>query len=362
MLRDYLLIATRLRLFCLLIIKHGISLQPSNIFRFLFLLQSSVSSSFLAFREHITQGSAIRKTPVPRDPVFIVGHWRTGSTFLHQLFSCDPGLKVPSLLECTYPESFMTSRKFIAPVMNHFLPKKRPMDNVDLGVDDPQEDEYALFRMTGFSPLEKLIFPRTDRYFLFDTDDFLPDGPKRVRWEQAFKYFARKLTLHSGKRIIFKNPFHSLRIPTLLKLFPDARFIHIYRDPRAVIPSTRHMWTVVGHENALRKEWQPPTTEDIISYFDFFMDRTYESLDALPEEKYTEIRFEDLEEDPSGTMYSLYKKLGIDFTSSYAGQLEKFLRKTAAYKKNTYKKSSTLDEQICNSLHRQMERGGYIKK
>ncbi len=362
MLKDYLLIATRLKLFFLLILRNGISLKPSNILRFLFLLQSSITSSLLAFREHIVYGRATKNTPIPTNPVFIVGHWRTGTTFLHQMFNCDPGLKTPTLLECTYPESFMASKNIIAPVMNHFLPKNRPMDNVRLGVDDPQEDEYALFRMSGFSPLEKLIFPHSGRYFLLDTRDYMPNESKRKKWEQKFLYFAKKLTLHSGKRIVFKNPFHSLRIPTLLKLFPDALFIHIYRDPRTVIPSTKHMWTVVGNENALRKEWKPPLPEEIITHFDYFMNRTNESLAALPREKQIEVRFEDLEKDPVATMKSIYTHFGLEFTDSLTSQLEEFLKQTATYKKNTYKKNSTLNDEISKSLYKHMERGGYIKK
>jgi hypothetical protein len=296
-------------------------------------------------------GRKIKRARIPSDPVFIVGHWRTGSTLLHQLFSCDPQFIVPTLLQCTYPDSFLSSKKFIAPVMKRFLPDKRPMDNVVLGPDVPQEDEYALFRLTGFSPVERLIFPHSSRYFILGDDDFLPDKLKLQQWKRALVHFATKLHMDSaGERIIFKNPFHSIRISVLREMFPNALFIHTYRDPRVVIPSTIHMWTVVGNDNTLRREWKPPLLEDVITGFDNIMASIHRELSGLPKEKYIEVCFEELERYPVKMIQKIYSHFRFDFSENIKTRLESFLKKTAGYKKNTYNLSMEQEEAISTKL------------
>ncbi len=361
MLKSYFIIATRLKIFLQLILRNGVSFHPKFLLRLPFLFQSSVWTSFLVFRENIMFGRKIKKTRIPNDPIFIIGHWRTGSTLLHQLFSCDPQFIVPTLLQCTYPDSFLGSKKFIAPVMKQFLPEKRPMDNVLLGHGDPQEDEYALFRLTTFSPLERLIFPHSSDYFILGDEDFLPEGPHLQKWKQALIHFATKLHMDSsGERIVFKNPFHSPRISVLKEMFPNARFIHTYRDPRVVIPSTMHMWKVVGNENTLRREWSPPQLEDVIKGFDTIVNRVDKEFSVLPEDKYVEVCFEELEKDPVKMIQKIYSHFGFDISESCQSRLEAFLKKTSGYKKNKYNLDKEQEDIICSRLKGYMERFGYL--
>ncbi|MET0668031.1 MAG: sulfotransferase, partial [Methyloceanibacter sp.] len=42
-------------------------------------------------------------------PVFILGHWRTGTTLLHDLFAEDPNLAFPTTYECFFPHHFLIS-------------------------------------------------------------------------------------------------------------------------------------------------------------------------------------------------------------------------------------------------------------
>jgi len=69
----------------------------------------------------------LNETPVPEDPVFIVGHWRTGSTFLHQLMAQDPRMTTPTLFQVALPEQFLVSHHFYEPVLKTLMGKSRPM-------------------------------------------------------------------------------------------------------------------------------------------------------------------------------------------------------------------------------------------
>lgn len=338
-------------IFLRLVLRNGVSFNPKYLLRLPFLFQSSIWSSFLGFREKVMYGRKIKRAKIPNDPIFIVGHWRTGSTLLHQLFSCDPQFIVPTLLQCTYPDSFLSSKKFIAPVMKWFLPEKRPMDNVLLGPNDPQEDEYALLRMSTYSPLERVVFPHSADYFILGDETFLPQEPGLTKWKKAFFHFTRKLHIDSaGERVVFKNPFHSLRIPILREMFPNAMFIHTYRDPRAVIPSTIHMWTVVGRENTLRRQWRPPAFENVISGFDVITTRIKDELSGLPKDKYIEVCFEKLEMEPQNEVKKIYSHFGFDFSEEFNSRLDAFLKRISGYKKNIYNQSKEQDQIIRTKL------------
>ena len=183
--------------------KNSISCRPKYLFRFLFLAQSALWSDLFSWIEWKRYGKKIESTPVPEDPIFIIGHWRTGTTLLHQFMNLDPNLGAPTLFQVAEPNCFISSYHYYAPVFSALLSKKRPMDNVRLGKDEPQEDEYAIYRITDFSPIERLVFPKNSSYFLLDYNSFLPEGEKeRKEWEEQLCFFFRKLFYFHGKRIV----------------------------------------------------------------------------------------------------------------------------------------------------------------
>ena len=181
--------------------RNTISFHPKYLFRLFFLFQSACWSSLFALIDKSRFAKsldAIDKIPAP---VFIIGHWRTGTTLLHKLMSLDPNLIAPTLFDVAIPEGFLSSYKFYKPIMQLMVSKHRPMDMVKMGIDEPQEDEYAIFRMTDFSPLERLIFPQSPGYFLLSCDSFLPEGEKKVEWEKSFYYFSRNFFTYQEKRL-----------------------------------------------------------------------------------------------------------------------------------------------------------------
>ncbi len=338
----------------------GLHPHPRRLLRLFFLLQGSAWTSLLNWRERRVHGKRIAAAPVPDDPVIIVGHWRTGSTWLHQLMSCDPRLRAPTLYDCIYPDSLFTARRYVEPLMRAAMGSRRPMDNVVLGLDEPQEDEWASFRMSGISPMERFLFPRQGRYFLLDEQALLSRGEELVRWEQALRRFVAKLQLASGgRRVLLKNPFHSLRIPILERLFPRARYVHILRDPRRVVPSTVHMWSVVGRQNAMRAAWRPPRAEEVAQGLDRLLRRCEADLAALPSERWTRLRFEDLERDPLGQLRGLYERLGLELAPLMDREIGRRLAQTANFRKNRYPADELRDAMVRKRLGWQMERDGY---
>lgn len=307
-----------------LVLRHGVS--PGCLRRLAFLAEAGLGGTLLG-AEPLGVGAV-------EDPLIILGHWRTGTTLLHQLLDHDPRFAAPTLLQTVYPAAFKGALLRAAPKMRIALPETRPMDQVRLGLEEPQEDEGALWRLCGLSPLERLVFPEDERYFLNGDLDFLPPPSELPRWEQALLGFVRRVAEHTGRRVVLKNPFHSVRVPVLERLFPNARYLRIHRDPREVIPSTVHMWTLVGEQNRLRRAGGPPALDDVITVFEGMQAKMERDLKAVPAERQTLLRFSDLETRPTETVGAAMEAIGVGLPAASEQAVRAFAESVRGYKKN----------------------------
>jgi hypothetical protein len=168
------------------------------------------------------------------DPVFIVGFWRSGTTVLHELVNACGGWVTSQTWQCFHPSTcFLTGPP--APT----AAVKRPMDQGVIAADGPQEDEFALLLLGEPSIYRGLIDPR--RLLECGTASWSQDGGDLSRWQD----FVRGIAAGGGGRLLLKSPGHTFRIPTLRRLFPDARFVWIGRHPGEVLASNARMWTAM---------------------------------------------------------------------------------------------------------------------
>jgi omega-hydroxy-beta-dihydromenaquinone-9 sulfotransferase len=331
---SYILAGTTSGKLLKMILKNGISLNPKLLFRLLFLMQNGIWASFFKRREKAKYGKKLAQTPVVKNPVIIIGHWRTGSTMLHQLMSLDKNLVAPTVFQVSLPDSFLVSEKYYRPVMSSMMSPTRPMDNVKLGFDEPQEDEYALLKLTGDSPLTDVIFQKSKNYFLKSYPDF---NPKNVEeWTRAIRTFCNKLHFITNKQILLKNPFHSLRIDLLRETFPDVKFIHIHRHPYKVIPSTINMWNIVAKQNRLKGTWKEPTLRETSEVLNGMLNQIRKDLSALPTGSFTEVNFEIFEKDVVLSLKKIYQELGLEYSLEFEKNVNNYLSGLKDYKKNIF--------------------------
>src|SRR5207249_345241 len=193
--------------------------------------------------QNAVYGRRVRRTKIEHAPVFIIGHWRSGTTFLHELLIRDPRHAFPTTYECLAPHHFLLTESWFPPWIRWLMPSRRPMDNMAAGWERPQEDEFALCLLGVRSPYRRIAFPNQGNRNSDPLDLTRFDNRELMEWKRTFFRFIQELTLqHGGRRLILKSPPHTCRIRTLLELFPDARFIHIIRDPYVLYASTRRLW------------------------------------------------------------------------------------------------------------------------
>lgn len=332
---SYILAGIRMGPLMSLLRNHGFTPSPKNLGRLLFLFQNALWASLLSWREKKIFGDKIISFEVPVDPVIIIGHWRTGSTFLHQLLALDERWVAPSVFQSSFPDSFLVSARYFRPVMSRLV-KKRPMDNVKMGFDDPQEDEFALAKLTADSPLLDLIFPGKDGYFLNERIDLLPSKEYKENWKKQFAGFCAKIRQDSGKTLLLKNPAHSLRIPLLNELFPNARYIYLHRHPYKVVASSLHLWQVMAKDNQLKGKPYFPNIEEVTTGLRTFYEGIDRELALMPEGKFCRVSCEALEADPVKEIRMIYHVLGINFTEEFESRLDSHLRQQGNFTKNSY--------------------------
>lgn len=245
------------------------------------------------------------------EPVlFILGFWRSGTTLLHDLIAQDPQFVTPSLVDANMAPCLSAGRA-LAPLVTPFVPRNRGFDAMAFNLDGPWEEEGMLFSLTGASPYQTAAFPRDFRDFdgMLDLNN-LPES-EIVRWRQAYIAICHRLTMGSGKIVLFKSPPGAARLPQLLKLFPQARFLHLSRDPEAVFASNMLMMRTVGEKMRLQRESEDDIAEHILHRFGYMYDRYLADIALLPPGRLTEITYEDLVADPVQVLKQAYQALAL---------------------------------------------------
>ena len=356
---SYLTAGIKLERLLRLLGRNSVEWRFRNVARIAFLLQSGAWSSFFSWFEAARYGRAIGRAPVPTDPVFIIGHWRTGTTLLHQLMALDPALSAPPLFQEAVPASFLVSYPYYRPLFKRVVSERRPMDEVRIGMDEPQEDEYAIYRITSYSPLERLVFPDSGSYFLNHGRDFLPRGEELNRWKAGVGRYYKKLAFKTGKRIVSKNPFNSFRIGTLREIFPSAKFIYMVRHPYDVVPSTIHMWRILQEQNTLGRLSPPPETGEVTGLYRLLDETVGRDTAELPTGDITKVRYEDLVRSPGETLKETYHAIGLPFDERMPELIRRFTENNASYRKNSFSLSARDQELIAAGLESLMTREGY---
>jgi omega-hydroxy-beta-dihydromenaquinone-9 sulfotransferase len=319
----------------------------------------SACHTVLRLVQDVLYAGAVRRTPVRESPLFILGHWRTGTTLLHELLILDERHSFPTTYECLEPNHFLLTEKLITRRLWFLMPSRRPMDNMAAGWDRPQEDEFALCMMGQPSPYLSIAFPNRppmDQDAL-DLESLSP--MKRAAWKRAFLRLLRHITFRNPKRLVLKSPTHTCRIRTLLELFPDARFVHIVRDPYVVFPSTVNLWKSLYVTHGLQKPTFAGLEEHVFETFTHMYKKLEEGRRLVEPSRFYELRYEELVQDPLGEMRRLYEHLGLGGFEKVRPRLEEYLAKNKGYRTNKYELAPEVRAEITRRWGDVIRRYGY---
>ncbi len=284
----------------------------------------SLANSLLARRVERRFGAAIEAARVEA-PVFILGHYRSGTTFLHELMAADPRFASPNRFQTHNPRTFLGTERWLGRVVEPFMLPRRV-----------QEDEVAYMNLVQLSPYMDWCFPAGEAAYgrALTLRDAHP--AEVAAWSDALTRFLKALTLKAGRPLILKSPPHTARIRPILDAFPDARFVHIRRDPYAVFVSTIGLLRAIKPVFRLRRGPKGVDVEAVLRTYTEMYDAYFADLAAVPPGRLVEVAYEDLERDPIGRLRSIYDGLALGDFEAVRPAMEAYLATIAGYRKNRH--------------------------
>jgi hypothetical protein len=294
-------------------------------------------------------------------PIFILGHWRSGTTHLYNIMSRAPHFHTVSPFATALPWDFLSLTRFLGRVLSKALPEGRYIDNVPVEPDSPQEDEIGLANMSPVSFYHGLYFPKRF-HENFERGIFFGglDKEEIAAWQQRLKYYYLKLQLEKPEaRLLIKNPVYTARVKELLKLWPEAKFIHIHRNPYKIFFSMRNFYDKLLDQFALQKPPHIDFDEHILESYARMMRALEADSAGLPAEQFFEMRFEDLQAQPMEQISRIYSQLGLTGYEAVRSEYLNYLDSVSDYQKNVYRYPTAETARVGAAWGHFIEKWGY---
>jgi hypothetical protein len=314
------------------------TVYPIYAHRAAFISLSALLNSWYARQERGRHGAGIAKTRITQPPVFILGHWRSGTTHLHNLLALDPRFAFANTYQVVNPATFLTTEEARSRQFAWMVPPKRLMDNMALSFSSPQEEEFAPALTSLRSLYLGMSFPdRADFYEQFLTFDHAAPADREA-FKSALHEFCRKLTyLHGEDRpLLLKSPPNTARVRLLLELFPDAKFVHIHRHPHEVYQSQLHFYDTVLWHTYLQRPDHSTLPDVVLKRYRTVFDALFRDIPLIPPGRFHELSFKDLERDPLGAVEDIYTALDLGNFAQIRGPLTDYVATLKGYEKNRF--------------------------
>ena len=310
--------------------------------------------------EYLYYRKKVKRFRFTKSPIFIIGHWRSGTTHLHNLLCKDPNHGFVTTYQGVFPNNLLTKWIFKTFMRIH-IPETRPADNVRLSPDYPQEEEFAFGNMTKATFYHFFYFPSLNDQ-LFDKYIRMHGLKEKERHSLKRKYneLLVKAALNIRKdRMVVKNPANTGKIKLLLEMYPEAKFIYIYRNPVITYLSTIKFYASLLPSTCLEDYTTELVKEKVIQNYKNLMHDYFESKKLIPKENLIEIKFEDFDENNLDFLKRIYDHLGLETWEDASPHLKTYALAHKHYKKNKYTITKPELDKVLKEWSFAMERFGY---
>jgi len=264
------------------------------------------------------------------DPIFIIGNYRSGSTFFHRLllrddqFTCLKAWEIyfaPALVHRSLIRSILKVSKYIgSPVQKAVASFDKMMNELytmhKTGLYTYEQDSQLFYHTwSSYNVFAVAPFPEmAKRYIYYDQE-----VPRKERQKQ-FGYYRevlkRHMYLHQGQRYLAKNPDFSPAVETLLETFPNAKFINLVRPPEQMVPSSINLWAHNWRAYGTPEE-EFPQIDVIKEHAKHWYRYPHQILSSLPSDRYQVMFFENLVGDPEAEISRIYNQMGLELSDDF---------------------------------------------
>jgi hypothetical protein len=282
-------------------------------------------------------------------PLFIIGNFRSGTTFLHRLLAKDEKSFTCLKTWEIYMAPSISQRKFFRGIMivdrrlGGFITRRirkfeqrvlRPIKLHKVGIYEPEEDEGIFFYIWN-SLFIWFMFPLMKEmhdYFYFD--EKLPLHRKNAIMRYYKRCLQRHMYAHGGKKIFLsKNPAFTPKIDTILKFFPDAKIVYMARNPLGMFPSQMSWFSFCWeYLNDLDEKFL--FIDEIIEFSRYWYLYPIKYLRNVPREQYQVIKYRAMIDNPEQVVTGLYDRLKLPLSRTFKQVLASESRQAKQFKKS----------------------------
>src|SRR5438477_777516 len=259
-----------------------------------------------------------------REPLFIVGLPRSGTTLLHILLAADPAHRAPLTWEVMSP----------SPPSSEDRQQRIEQASRNLAVLRWLAPTFESVHATG-AELPQECVSLTSPTFMSDQFDTMYNVPSYRAWffdqdlRPAYEFHRRSLQhlqfRQSAERWIMKAPAHMFAAPALLSTYPDARFVQIHREPIEAVASVSSLVTIL--RRVFSDEVDPVQVgRDALTYWSQALKTFLRARDQLPTGRVCDLYYDDVRRDPIAAVRRVYQHFGWPFSP----EIEKRMRVTLA--------------------------------
>ncbi|GAB4498508.1 MAG: hypothetical protein OHK003_10960 [Anaerolineales bacterium] len=267
---------------------------------------------------------AYKNHPIEK-PLFILGNFRSGSTFLHRLLSRDSETFTSLTTWDIYLTPSVTQKKItqlVAHVDNKYF--GRILHRALFAFDRATLGKIKIHPISFFQPEEdeNIHMHIWDSYFVTFLFPFMEEFPDYIHFDEALSrehkkrimtfyksMIQRHLYANGKKHLVAKNPAFSAKIETLAEFFPDARILYLARNPLDMLPST------VSWINYARSQFTGPNEgylyiDEILEMTGYWYRHPLEYIDAHPSPRNLIVNYDDLIQRPEAVIRGFYEQFG----------------------------------------------------
>lgn len=267
--------------------------------------------------------------------VVVLGYFRSGTTHLQYLLSCDRRFKTPIWAQSILPHGWIASWTLARFALTPFITNSRPQDDVALGPDWPAEDDFGVSNMSLCSAMPgRFLLPK--QYAHYSRYHGLEGLSERelTRWRRTQAALLWKITrLRPNRVLLLKSPSHTARVAELRAMLGEnVKFIHITREPNEVVRSNVSMYERLSIYHLQDAPGLDACREDIVREYVRTEEKFQEESADLGPERLCRIRYQDLIADPEGTVRTIYGQLGMELTEGALESMRSYLYRVRAYR------------------------------
>ncbi len=286
-----------------------------NIHIFLGYLLKFILFEPLRITELVLYRGKIHRHQLTADPIFILGHWRSGTSYLQEQISANESYTTTTIFRFLFADSYILGEKWLKPILNWVcrtfnIPYS--FQRTTMNMDLVGELESAMCQACSpYSYTWGHLFPSKFTQWV-NQMILLEDNNNKEGWIADYDFLIRKLSFHSmGKRVVVKSPGDTARASILLKKYPNAKFLYIERDPTAVLKSNQYLWNVIIRENSIHRISESEIDQHIKTTLSTLKSSYYTFKNLVPKNQLIEISFDELISDTPAVLRTVQNQLEL---------------------------------------------------